>query len=68
MPTHASHGAAEITDYVYKPAAVDATFPGSHFERRFRDMHTLSPRIKARDAHYEALGQVLPGVPPEVFF
>ena len=65
--THAIHGAIEVADYVYKTAGVDAIFPGSPFERRFRDMHTLSQQIQARDAHYEAVGQVLLGTPPEVF-
>jgi hypothetical protein len=31
VPTHANHGAVEVTDYVYKAAAVDAIFPGSYF-------------------------------------
>jgi alkylation response protein AidB-like acyl-CoA dehydrogenase len=66
--THAIHGAIEVADYVYKAAGVDAIFPGSPFERRFRDMHTLSQQIQSRDAHYEAVGQVLLGVPPAVFF
>ena len=48
-------------------AGVDAIFPDSPFERRFRDMHTLSQQIQARDAHFEAVGQILLGVPPEEF-
>ena len=48
-------------------AGVDAIFPGSPFERRFRDMHTLSQQIQSRGAHFEQVGQVLLGVPPEVF-
>lgn len=66
--THAIHGAIEVADYVYKAAGVNAIFPGSPFERRFRDIHTLSQQIQARDAHYEAVGQVLLGLPPDVFF
>ena len=46
---------------------MDAIFPGSPFERRFRDMHTLSQQIQARGAHFESVGQILLGVPPEVF-
>ncbi len=65
--THAIHGAIRVADWVYKAAGVDAIFPGSPFERRFRDIHTLSQQIQSRDAHYEAIGQVLLGVPPEVF-
>jgi alkylation response protein AidB-like acyl-CoA dehydrogenase len=65
--TNAIQGAAEVADFAYKAAGVDAIFPGSPFERRFRDMHTLSQQIQARGAHFESVGQILLGVPPEVF-
>jgi indole-3-acetate monooxygenase len=65
--TNAIQGAIEVADFTYKGAGVDAIFPGSPFERRFRDMHTLSQQIQARAAHFESVGQVLLGVPPEVF-
>ncbi|MGH7037492.1 MAG: acyl-CoA dehydrogenase family protein [Stellaceae bacterium] len=65
---NAIHGAVAVADYAYKAAGVDAIFPGGPFERRFRDIHTLSQQIQSRDAHYEAIGQVLLGMPPEVFF
>jgi alkylation response protein AidB-like acyl-CoA dehydrogenase len=65
--TNAILGAAEVADFAYKAAGVDAIFPGSPFERRFRDMHTLSQQIQARSAHFESVGQILLGVPPEVF-
>jgi len=65
--TNAIHAAAEVADFAYKGAGVDAIFPGSPFERRFRDMHTLSQQIQARGAHFEAVGQILLGVPPAVF-
>ncbi|MBT7755541.1 MAG: acyl-CoA dehydrogenase [Candidatus Magasanikbacteria bacterium] len=66
--THAIHSAIEVTDWVYKEAGVSAIFPGTPFERRFRDMHTLSQQIQSRGSHYEAAGQVLLGNPPEVYF
>jgi indole-3-acetate monooxygenase len=65
--TNAIQSAIEVADFAYKAAGVDAIFPGSPFERRFRDMHTLSQQIQARTAHFEQVGQVLLGVPPEVF-
>ena len=65
--TNAIQGAAEVADFAYKAAGVDAIFPGSPFERRFRDMHTLSQQIQSRNAHFEQVGQILLGVPPEVF-
>jgi len=66
--SHAITSAVAVADYTYKAASVDAIFPGSPFERRFRDIHTLSQQIQSRDAHYETVGQVLFGSPPEVFF
>ena len=65
--TNAIHGAIEIADFTYKAAGVDAIFPGSPFERRFRDIHTLSQQIQSRSAHFEAVGQVLLGMPPDMF-
>jgi alkylation response protein AidB-like acyl-CoA dehydrogenase len=65
--TNAIQAATEVADYAYEAAGVDAIFPGSPFERRFRDMHTLSQQIQARGAHFEQVGQVLLGVPPDTF-
>ena len=64
---NAIQAAAEVADFAYKGAGVDAIFPGSPFERRFRDMHTLSQQIQARGAHFESVGQILLGVMPEEF-
>lgn len=66
--SHAIMSAVAVADYTYKTAGVDAIFAGSPFERRFRDIHTLSQQIQSRDAHYETVGQVLFGNSPEVFF
>ena len=66
--SHAITSAVAVADYTYRAAGVDAIFPGGPFERRFRDIHTLSQQIQSRDAHYETVGQVLLGKPPEVFF
>jgi alkylation response protein AidB-like acyl-CoA dehydrogenase len=66
--SHAITSAVAVADWTYKAAGVDAIFPGSPFERRFRDIHTVSQQIQSRDAHYETVGQVLLGNPPEVFF
>jgi alkylation response protein AidB-like acyl-CoA dehydrogenase len=65
--SNAISSAIAVADWTYKAAGVDAIFPGSPFERRFRDIHTVSQQIQSRDAHYETIGQVLLGNPPEVF-
>ncbi len=66
--THAIHSAEAVADAAYKAAGTDAIFPGSAFERRFRDMHTLSQQIQSRRAHYETIGQVLLGIEPNGLF
>jgi alkylation response protein AidB-like acyl-CoA dehydrogenase len=66
--TNAIQGATEVVDFAYKAAGINAIFPGSPFERRFRDMHTLSQQIQSRGAHFEAVGHILLGGVPEVFF
>ena len=64
---HAIQAAVEVAQAIYRAAGVDAIFPGGPFERRFRDMHTLSQQIQARSAHFAAAGQVLLGRAPEGF-
>jgi indole-3-acetate monooxygenase len=60
--------AEAVADYVYKAAGTDAIFLGTAFERRFRDMHTLSQQMQSRAAHFEAVGQILLGIePPGIF-
>ena len=47
----------EDADYVYKAAGTSAIFLGTPFERRFRDIHTLSQQIQSREAHFETVGR-----------
>ena len=56
--------AEAVADYAYKAAGTDAIFLGTAFERRFRDIHTLSQQIQSRSAHFEAVGQILLGIEP----
>ena len=66
--SNAIQGAIEVAGWVYKNAGVNAIFPGGPFQRRFRDINTLSQQIQSRDAHFETIGQVMLGRPPEVFY
>ena len=61
---HAIQQAETVADFTWKQAGVDAIFLGSVFERRFRDMHTLSQQMQSRSAHFEAVGAVLLGIEP----
>jgi len=65
---NAIHAALDVSYVCYRAAGVDAIFPSGPFERRFRDIHTLSQQIQSRAQHFEAVGQILLGRPPEVFF
>ena len=68
VASNAIHSAIEVADWVYKQAGTNSIFAGSLFQRRFRDIHTLSQQIQSRDAHFEAVGQVLLGNPPKIFY
>jgi alkylation response protein AidB-like acyl-CoA dehydrogenase len=61
---HGIQTAEAVADYAYKSAGTDAIFLGTAFERRFRDIHTLSQQIQSRAAHFESVGQILLGIEP----
>jgi alkylation response protein AidB-like acyl-CoA dehydrogenase len=65
---HAIHTALETADFAYKEAGTSAIFLDTAFERRFRDIHTASQQIQARGAHFEAVGRIMLGIIPEVFY
>jgi alkylation response protein AidB-like acyl-CoA dehydrogenase len=60
--------AIETANYVYKAAGVSAIFKGTPFERRFRDIHTLSQQIQSRDAHFEMVGKIMFNGDPDGLF
>ena len=64
----AIHRRVEVADWVYKAAGTSAIFLGTPFERRFRDIHTLSQQIQSREAHFEAVGQVMLNGDPDGTF
>jgi alkylation response protein AidB-like acyl-CoA dehydrogenase len=65
---HATAVAAEVVEFAYKEAGTTGIFRGSAFERRFRDSHTVSQQIQARNAHFEAVGAILLGIEPSGVF
>ena len=66
--TNAIQSAVEVANWVHHAAGVSAIFPGSPFERRFRDIHTVSQQIQSRTSHWAAVGEILLGEPPPVFY
>ena len=51
--------ALKTADWVYKAAGTSAIFKGSPFERRWRDIHTLSQQVQSRYSHFETVGRIL---------
>jgi alkylation response protein AidB-like acyl-CoA dehydrogenase len=63
--TFAIHQSVEVIDAAYHLAGSDAIFEKNPFERRFRDIHTVSQQLQGRRSHYETVGQWLMGLSPE---
>jgi len=66
--SQAIHCSLEVADAVYKAAGTSAIFLGTPFERRFRDIHTLSQQIQSREAHFETVGKVMLNGDPDGSF
>lgn len=64
--THAIHEAVWVADTVYELAGATAIFASSPFERRFRDIHTLSQQVQARRANMELVGAYMFGHAPNL--
>lgn len=58
----AIHQAREVVDFAYHAAGATAIFERNPFERRFRDLHTVTQQAQAHNANFEALGQALLGM------
>lgn len=66
--TNALQTAVEVGDWAFKAAGTSAIFTGTPFERRFRDLHTLSQQIQSREAHWEAVGDIMFNGDPDGVF
>ena len=53
-----------VVDFAYHAAGTNAIFNGSPFERRFRDMHTVTAQGQAHMSNFESAGQALFGIEP----
>ena len=62
--TGAIEQACAVVDFAYRAAGADAIFNGSPFERRFRDMHTVTAQGQAHLSNFEGAGQALFGIEP----
>jgi len=60
--TFAIHESLAAVDTLYHAAGATAIFQGNPFERRFRDIHTVSQQLQGRQQHFETVGQHLLGL------
>jgi alkylation response protein AidB-like acyl-CoA dehydrogenase len=63
--TFATHQAKEIVDMAYHEAGATAIFAAHPFERRFRDVHSVSQQVQARFSHFETIGAHMLGITPD---
>jgi len=62
--TFAIHQSLQVVDTAYHAAGSTAIFEANPFERRFRDIHTVSQQLQGRSEHFETVGQYLLGLEP----
>jgi alkylation response protein AidB-like acyl-CoA dehydrogenase len=63
--TWATQSAREVAAAIYAAAGALAIFRSRPFERRFRDIHTVTQQIQGHPAHFETVGQILLGRAPD---
>ena len=64
--THGIHEAKGAADAIYDAAGATAIFTSGPYERRFRDLHTVTQQMQGRKAHYETVGAYLLGNEPDL--
>ena len=62
--TFAIHQSLQVVDTAYHAAGSTAIFEANPFERRLRDIHTVSQQLQGRSEHFETVGQYLLGLEP----
>ncbi len=63
--TWAIQSSKEVVADLYTAAGALAIFNSKPFERRFRDVHTVTQQIQGHPAHFETVGQILLGREPD---
>ncbi|MBV8399524.1 MAG: hypothetical protein JOZ17_12400, partial [Acetobacteraceae bacterium] len=64
--TFAISEARAVVNAVWHEAGATAIFEAQPFERRFRDMNSVSQQLQGRHAHFETVGQHLLGMQPNL--
>jgi indole-3-acetate monooxygenase len=63
--TWAIQQSREAVNTMFHCAGSVAVFEEQPFERRLRDIHTVSQQAQGRQLHYESVGQIMLGLPAE---
>jgi indole-3-acetate monooxygenase len=66
--TWAIQSSRKIISTLYHDCGSLAVFEENPFERRLRDIYTVAQQGQGRILHYETVGQILLGLPPENIF
>jgi alkylation response protein AidB-like acyl-CoA dehydrogenase len=61
---YAIQQAREVMNFVYHAAGATAIFESNPFERRFRDLHTVTQQGQGQSSNFEQLGMALMGKTP----
>jgi alkylation response protein AidB-like acyl-CoA dehydrogenase len=60
---HATQMARQVVDTAYHGAGATAIFEANPFERRFRDLHTVTQQVQAHFSVFEVIGKHFLGLP-----
>ena len=66
--TYGIHQAKQVVDTVHHAAGSSAIFTSSAFERRFRDIHTVTQQLQGQLRHFETVGAWMMGVDTDLSF
>jgi len=66
--THAIHTARGVGDMVWYEAGATAIYKANPFERRWRDLHTVTQQAQGRSNHFETVGSLMLGGSPNLRF
>jgi alkylation response protein AidB-like acyl-CoA dehydrogenase len=65
--THQINEAREAADMIFLEAGATAIFKSNPFERRFRDIHTVSQQVQGSISRMQTVGQYYLGLKPQLF-
>ena len=64
--THGIHEAKAVAEMVYDLAGVSAIRAGSPFQRRYRDIRSVTQQLQGRRSHFRTVGAYLLGHPADL--